>query len=196
MAKLLSGLLLGASLLLAPYSFAHKVIFDVWPSNGVIEGELGFSNGDMAVNQAIDVLDVNDQQLGSVVTDDDGFFVYTPVHATGHYFVVDLGAGHVGKAYLPVDEFAAAAGLQQVVKASPSKASSAPVVVEKGTTEQQEIMDELANLSADVRQLRKEIRAYKEKNDLQNILGGLGFILGLSGVGYYFAARRKLEQQK
>jgi nickel transport protein len=41
-----------------------------------------------------------------------------------------------------------------------------------------------------VRPLRKELAAYKEHNDLQKILGGIGYILGLFGVAFYIAARR------
>ena len=45
----------------------------------------------------------------------------------------------------------------------------------------------------EVRPLRREIAAYKEKNDLQTILGGIGYIAGLFGVGFYVAARRRLK---
>ncbi|NIY97843.1 cobalt ABC transporter permease, partial [Salipiger sp. HF18] len=44
----------------------------------------------------------------------------------------------------------------------------------------------------EVRPLRREIAAYREHNDLQSILGGIGYIVGLFGLGFYLAARRKL----
>ena len=48
----------------------------------------------------------------------------------------------------------------------------------------------------EVKPLRKEIAAYKEKNDFQTILGGIGYILGLTGIGFYFAARRQTKAAK
>ncbi len=55
-------------------------------------------------------------------------------------------------------------------------------------------LDAIARIVRDeTRPLRHEIAAYKEKNDLQTILGGLGYIVGLFGVGFYIAARRKLR---
>ncbi len=45
----------------------------------------------------------------------------------------------------------------------------------------------------EMRPLRQSIDSYKEKNDLQAILGGIGYIVGLFGVGFYIAARRKLK---
>ena len=58
---------------------------------------------------------------------------------------------------------------------------------------------EQLNLVADtvrreVKPLRQVISAYTEKNDLQSILGGLGYIIGLFGIGYYVAARQKLKK--
>lgn len=44
----------------------------------------------------------------------------------------------------------------------------------------------------EMRPLRREIAAYREHNDFQTILGGIGYIVGLFGLGFYVAARRKL----
>ena len=44
---------------------------------------------------------------------------------------------------------------------------------------------------AEIRPLRREIIAYKEKNDLQTILGGIGYIVGLFGLWFFLAARRQ-----
>jgi nickel transport protein len=41
--------------------------------------------------------------------------------------------------------------------------------------------------------LRREIMAMKEKNGVRDILGGIGFIAGLFGLGFYLAARRSLK---
>lgn len=57
--------------------------------------------------------------------------------------------------------------------------------------ENRELVREM--IHKEVTPLRREIAAYKEKNDLQSILGGMGYIAGLFGVFFYVAARRKLS---
>ena len=50
-----------------------------------------------------------------------------------------------------------------------------------------------AVVRAEMRPIRREIAALKETRDMQSILGGIGYIIGLFGVGFYLAARRKLK---
>ena len=47
-------------------------------------------------------------------------------------------------------------------------------------------------LRNELRPLRQELTAYKNKSDFQSVLGGIGYIFGLFGLGFYIAARRKM----
>jgi nickel transport protein len=42
----------------------------------------------------------------------------------------------------------------------------------------------------ELKPLRREIIALKEKNDLQSVLGGIGYIVGLFGLWFFIAGRR------
>jgi nickel transport protein len=44
----------------------------------------------------------------------------------------------------------------------------------------------------ELRPLRQELTAFKNKSDFQSVLGGIGYIFGLFGLGFYIAARRKM----
>jgi nickel transport protein len=57
------------------------------------------------------------------------------------------------------------------------------------TAAQREIVAEAVR--NEMRPLRREIIAMKEKNDLQSILGGIGYIVGLFGLWFFLAARRQ-----
>lgn len=46
-----------------------------------------------------------------------------------------------------------------------------------------------------VKPLQKELRAYKEKVMLRDIVGGLGFIFGLFGVAAWMASKRKVGEK-
>lgn len=175
---------------------AHKVIFAIFKSGDVVEGELGFSNGDMSVGAKIEAFDSAGNKLGEAMTDGDGFFVYTPTEAITHIFRADMGAGHVGEAEMPASDIADILGIAAMeetaaVPAAPVQNQPGAVTVASLSTEERLAIAEAVR--DEMRPLRRELAAYREKNDLQTILGGLGYILGLFGLYFYIAARRRME---
>ena len=46
-----------------------------------------------------------------------------------------------------------------------------------------------------VRPLRKELTAYREKKNLQDILGGIGYICGIFGLAFFYYARRSRREK-
>ena len=147
---------------------AHKVIATVYAAGDMIEGEIGLSNGDMAKNLPVDVIGPKGEPLGQVTTDDEGFFTFTPTLAIDHHFRADMGAGHVAQLQAwPVS------GVAPIAAINP-----------------QEIAE---IVRAEMRPIRREIAALKETRDMQSILGGIGYIVGLFGVGFYLTARRRLK---
>ncbi|WP_171230732.1 cobalt ABC transporter permease [Ruegeria sp. HKCCA4008] len=171
---------------------AHKVIAGVFESGDVIEGEIGFSNGDMASGTEVIVTGPDGAELGRSVTDADGFFVYTPTSAVAHTFFADLGAGHVAEVTMSAEDVARIMG---VAVAENGDSSSAALAQASGSAaslsaEEQQVIAKAVR--DELRPLRREIAAYREQNDLQTILGGIGYIVGLFGLGFYMAARRKL----
>lgn len=166
-------------------ALAHKVIASVYPAGRAIEGEIGFSNGAMAVRQTVQVTTPQGRALGTALTDDTGLFTFTPAEPVEHVFTVDLGAGHVAQIRMPAPEVAKLLGKPPAADPAIPPATG-PIA--NGTD-----TDALAAMLRDeLRPLRQEIAAYKEKNDLQMILGGMGYIAGLFGLGFYLAARRQL----
>ncbi|APZ51813.1 cobalt ABC transporter permease [Salipiger abyssi] len=176
-------------------ALAHKVIAGVFPSGSAIEGEIGFSNGDMAADTTVSVFGPEGASLGEAVTDADGFFTFVPEQPVAHTFRADLGAGHVAEVTMPAAEVAAILG-ETALEAEETAAAPAPAATGGGVTvaaltgEERQVIAEAVR--AEVRPLRREIAAYREHNDFQTILGGLGYIAGLFGLGFYIAARRKL----
>ncbi len=183
--------------LAAPPALAHKVVLSAYAAGDVIEGELGFSNGDMAVDTVVNVLDTDGNTLGETRTDADGFFVFTPTQAVPHVFKADLGAGHVAAVTLAVDDLPAsvARGAGTVVETSlaaapgaiPSDGTVLPVAAPPSVVREM-IAEAVRN---EVRPLRREIAAYKEQHDLQTVLGGIGYILGVFGLAFFLLARRQ-----
>ncbi|MDA5558558.1 cobalt ABC transporter permease [Shimia sp. MMG029] len=189
---LICALTLGTVLAPLPAA-AHKVIAGVFASGDAIEGELGFSNGDMAVAQEVVVTGPDGAELGRTVTDEDGFFLFTPTSAVAHTFYADMGAGHIAEVTMPAKEVAEIMGVaaEVVETAVPVPAvGEGAVMLASLSAEERAVIAEAVR--AEVRPLRREIAAYREHNDLQTILGGIGYIVGLFGIGFYVAARKKL----
>ena len=172
-------------------ALAHKVIAGVFPSGEAIEGELGFSNGDMATNQEVIVFGPDGDELGRTATDADGFFLFTPTEPVAHTFKADLGAGHLANVTMSADDVAQILGVAVATDQSPApRAADVPTAAVSLTEEERAAIAKAVR--DEMRPLRREIAAYREKNDLQTILGGIGYIIGLFGLGFYLAARKKM----
>ena len=172
---------------------AHKVIISVYSGGTMIEGEIGFSNGDMAKGTAVDVFDGDGNKIGETKTDDDGFFIFEPTASVDHIFRANMGAGHVAEIIMPANELPTnlVSGTGGQVQASPVNNKSEQQAVQP--LEQQALLADL--IRQEIKPLRKEIAAYKEKNDFQSILGGIGYIIGLVGIWFYVAARRTAREK-
>ncbi|WP_350336104.1 cobalt ABC transporter permease [Coralliovum pocilloporae] len=184
-------------------ALAHKVIIGLYAEGDHIEGEVGFSNGDMAKNVLVEVFDSSGKKLGETKTDDEGIFIFKPTIRIDHVFTSNLGQGHVANGTLTVDEMPESlkAGSTPQQQAS---TTSGPATTETGepnnsasaAVNKEELEAAIAKAVAKgVRPLRKELQSFQDKLDLQRVLGGIGYIVGLFGVGFYLAARRKLADQ-
>lgn len=186
---------------LAVPAVAHKVVAGAYASGNTIEGEIGFSDGSMAKDVLVEVTAEDGTKLGETRTKDDGTFVFTPTQRVTHVFHADLGGGHVADFRVEASDLPgslAAAGATgaavaptgaKEAAAQPSTAGAAATSV---TDAQKAALAEAVR--NEVRPLRREIIALKEKNDLQSIIGGIGYIAGLFGLWFFLAARRKTSK--
>lgn len=188
MRRFISALALALVLVAGGQAQAHKVVASAYVEGDVVEGEIGFSNGDVAADALVEVFDDAGAKIGEARTDKDGVFRYKPTRQLAHVFRADLGAGHVAKVRMPADELPGAVGVT-VTESVVAAEGAQPVM--PASAEQRAMIAEAVR--EEIKPLRREIAAYKEKNDLQSILGGIGYIIGLFGVGYYLAARHKLR---
>ncbi|MEW5422866.1 cobalt ABC transporter permease [Amorphus sp. 3PC139-8] len=207
--RLLQAFVLLLMLVPAAPASAHNVIASVFTSGDAIEGEIGFSNGEMAPDALVEVFDEDGNKLGETRTGADGFFTYVPTKKVPHIFRSNLGAGHVAEVRMEVDELPPIDGEEGEAPASTSATASTGSTPTAPSSDAGQMVAAGIDLAAfqeeqrrmiteavqkQVIPLRRDLAAYKEKADLQGVLGGIGYILGLFGVGYYIAARRKLQR--
>lgn len=198
--SILTAASLSLAILTVQPAAAHKVIASVFTSGANIEGEIAFSNGDYAKNTLVEVFDDDGTKLGETKTDDEGFFVFTPSKPVTHVFTSNLGAGHVASTRLEAPDLPRTLAQAGSTPAQPTaeKPASTPqarslsaTIAARTQEENQAALRQM--IKQEITPLRRELIAYKEKNDLQTILGGLGYIFGLFGLFFYLSARRKLQ---
>ncbi|WP_415897801.1 hypothetical protein ACMXYX_05130 [Neptuniibacter sp. QD72_48] len=181
-------------ILIPGLAHAHNVVGGVYAIGNTIEGEVGFSNGDMAQEGTeIVVSDAAGNELGKTVTDADGLFVFRAQQRIDHHFFANLSAGHVLEISLPADELPDSLPGGNVVMSVSGNSGETPQF--NGDQAALQAMIEKA-VAKQVKPLRQELAAYKEKAGLQDVMGGIGYIFGLCGLGIWWRQRQKEKQQE
>lgn len=180
------ALLLCFLITLTSTGYAHNVVAGAYTDGMLVEGEIGLSNGDMAqVGLLVEVFDATGNKLGETKVEEDGLFSYQAKKPMTHIFKANLGAGHVANIAVEGNEFA---GFKPSESNKPT-ATSPNQIAGIDAQELERIVRQA--VSQQVKPLQKELRAYKEKVMIRDIMGGLGFILGIVGIAAYMSAKRK-----
>lgn len=182
------------SLLSVNVALAHNVVGGVYAIGTTIEGEAGFSNGDMAqAGTVVLITDASGQPIAEVLTDEEGFFVFEATKRIDHHFKLDMSSGHVLEMILPAEELPASLPSGTSIASAPSNLTTAASVSGVDTVVLQQMIEQA--VAKQVKPLRKELAAYKEKAGLQDLLGGIGYIFGLVGLGIWLRQRKQDKQQ-
>ena len=191
---------------------AHKIRVFAYAGDGKITAEAAFSSGRPAKNSQVTVHNGNGDTLLTGTTNDKGIFRFTiprQAKATGMdlKIVVDVGEGHRGSWLLNASDYGGAQSADSAVgssaknsyngesneKSSGEGSSAAPPATPSANNPNCQgieaavetiITKELAPLKRMIAQQRVH------QTSLQDIIGGLGYILGLAGILFYFKAKK------
>jgi nickel transport protein len=194
----------------APAVHAHKVKVFAWTEGPVISGYVYFPGGARAQNVRVVFYGPEDESLGETVTNKKGEFAFTAPYKCDYRVVADIGDGHQAEYTLPASELpddlaVLEGGSNQAAK---EEAASAPAMKKppvsgiRGEAAPTPFSDSrLAALvektvMKQVLPLREQIEQYEEKVRLHDILGGIGYIIGIMGIVYYLKASARLKKEK
>ena len=184
---------------------AHGVVVFAWIEGDTVHVESKFSGGRRVNGGSVVVEDKQGNRLLSGTTDDQGEFDFTVPAATDLKIVLSAGAGHRGEWSISAAEIEAAAGAPDSgpgggYPAAVAKTASPPA----GTSAEKNRADapaaDLGAIESVVervidRKLEPVLRMMAESRqagpDLKDILGGLGYIMGLIGVAAYVHSRKR-----
>jgi len=198
-------------------ALAHKMYVFAEADGSTIRGEAYFRGGTPARDLPVVALNPAGEEIGSATTDADGKFVLEAKTRCEHRIVVKTPDGH-GAEYTVTAELLPAElpepGEAPTSQEPPETTSDPPEddaaaakrpdsQPESDSEELASLRRELASLRREVEQLRKretdcqrQIRKSQDQTRLRDILGGVGWILGLGGIGFYVLGLRKKKRER
>ena len=193
-------------LLCALPAHSHKIRVFAWAENSNITAETKFSGGKHAQNAVITVLNnENNVELLTGKTNSQGLFTFPiPQEAKENGYnlniVVNSGDGHKNSWYLAASDYLQ--GYENHLSSSPPVEKNLPVT-EKPQQESvvitlsEQQLNRIINTALDkqLAPIRRSLAEQSEqKPSLQDILGGIGYILGLAGLAAFLKSKKTSKE--
>ena len=183
---------------------AHRLNVFASVEGGKIVGYAYFPGGGRAHNAKIRILDEAKNLLGETVTDEKGDVSYTAQRRCDHIIVVESDDGHQGRWGIAADELpeslpGGAETTSGAMDAMPTQSltdnqqSDERSAVTTPAQIDRELLASLIDreLSRQIRPLREQLDRYGNQIRIRDIIGGIGYIIGLGGLAFFLTGRRK-----
>ena len=191
-------------------AYAHKVMIFAWVEGDTVFTQSKFSGGKKVKGGNVVVYNTQKKILLEGKTDDKGEFSFKVPEKTTLKIVLYAGAGHRAEWTLPkedIEEMSGKKPAKSTLKKPPRKMpvnAIPPETTENRADEMPQApqppgpgadeIEQAVERALD-KKLKPVIKMLNESLDrsptVSEILGGIGYILGLMGVGAYFHYRRK-----
>jgi len=192
---------LGLGLALSTPALAHKLRVFAAAEGDLITGSAYFAGGGAAGGAQISILDGQGRTLATPTPDAQGRFSYRVQAPADLVVVAQTGDGHRTEWRIAAAELAGAFAAGTPVPAptngseppaaAPTAAApaSAPTAAAGAADAALEAAIERA-LARQIRPLREDLMAAEDRTRLRDILGGIGYIVGLTGLALWWRSRR------
>lgn len=177
---------------------AHKVTVFAWVEGDTVITQSKFAGGRFAQGARVEVYNRAGEKLLEGRSDNQGQFAFAPPQPEDLHIVMIAGAGHRAEWWVRSDEFTPSTAVAPPASAKQGVRSSSPPgpPIEQPSETVALTRDELQTLveGAVERKLVPVLRRLEQQGDdasLNEIVGGIGYILGLVGLGAYMHSRRK-----
>jgi nickel transport protein len=178
-------------------AFAHKLKVFAAAEGTRILGSTYFAGGSAAGGVRVEVRDAQGRVLAQLAPDPEGHFAYTAEAPIDHVVVALTGDGHQASWTVSSTELAGAfpeSAPQQAHPAPQPPAGGAPAAAVRapGNVPDPQVLAAIeAAVARQVRPLREELAADRDRARLHDILGGIGYILGIAGLALWWGTRRR-----
>ncbi|PIP46320.1 MAG: hypothetical protein COX16_09470 [Deltaproteobacteria bacterium CG23_combo_of_CG06-09_8_20_14_all_51_20] len=177
---------------------AHRVNVFAWVDGDMIMVEAKFAGGKRVMGGAIKVMDETGKLIHEGKTDEKGSYAFAIPARGALTIVVEAGQGHRGEWNLVVedegkkqDSGASASKEEASGERSPSRPEAA---LQVDAAEIRKMIEDAVGKK--LRPLTEIIIASREKDfSLRDIMGGIGYIIGLVGLAAYFRSKRQASKE-
>lgn len=183
-----------SSILLSSPCFAHKVRIFAWGEGETIHTESKFSGGRPAQNANVTIINTSTgDELLQGTTDQQGLFQFEkPDAAVAEVdIVVNSGDGHKNHWLYQLSQ--ASDSAKKTIHNSTSSLSAAIVGPATAAITEERLTQIINNaLEIKLAPIRRQLAEESEqKPDFKDILGGIGYILGLAGIVAYMKSKKQ-----
>jgi len=174
-------------------AFAHKVNIFAYVEEGKIYTESYFSDGKKCIESKIEVFDNQGNKLLEGLTDKEGAFSFEIPPGDGDLkLVLTASMGHRAEYIIQADELGNIKGLIEEKIEEPVSAVS-PEVSSFDLKEIQSLIEDALDekLKPIMREMREIKKSQEDRISPTEIIGGIGYIVGIFGIVAYFLSRKK-----
>ncbi|WP_296700475.1 hypothetical protein [Thiocapsa sp. UBA6158] len=184
-------------------ALAHKLQVFAFAEGARISGSAYFAGGGAALVARIEVRDGEGGVLAELAPDGEGRFVYTAAAPVDHLILAITSDGHQAEWRVPAAELATGFGYGGAIaqEAERPHRRDEPVIVETDASSTSAtsvaILDPALEsaieraVARQIRPLREQLVAAEDRIRFQDILGGIGYIMGLTGLALWWTSRRR-----
>ncbi len=192
--------------LATPAAHAHRVSIFAWVDGNMVHTESKFAGGRMVKGGVVRVFDLEGNLLLEGKTDDNGEFSFQVPKRAALRLELEAGMGHKNEWTIAAEELGEAQPAQpegdakaenvpsETISAPPDAVSPSPAVGGISGKEMEQIVEQAVEKAVD-KKLKPVMIVLSELSDpgpkMSDVAGGIGYILGLVGVGAYFNSRKK-----
>jgi len=176
--------------------FAHKVNVFAYVEEEKIYTESYFNDGKKCVESKIEVFDNQENKLLEGLTDEEGMFSFKipseDVIDGDLKVVLTASMGHRAEYIIPANELRGVTGLIKEKSKEPIPAVS-PEISSFDLKEIQLLIEDALDkkLGPIMREMREIKKSQEDKISPTEIIGGIGYIIGIFGIVAYFLSRKR-----
>lgn len=170
-------------------TLAHGLALFAAADRGGVAGQVSYAGGHPAGGLAVQVFAADGELRALLETDAEGHFVYRPSVAEDLRLVAQSADGHRAESRIDAAELAIAVDAAHPEAGSDASGPAAPCAAsaELDASTVRAIEQVVAR---QVQPLRAAIAQSESRVRLQDVLGGIGYILGVTGLWLWWRSRR------
>jgi nickel transport protein len=171
---------------------AHKLKVFASAEGERIIGRAYFVGGAGASGAVIRIIDAEGRERARLEPDQEGNFDYQVERPMTYRVVADSLDGHQASWTLRAEEFSPAAPAGEEM---PANEATLPGPDSTTAPNPSQITQVEQAVARQVRPLREALQAHEERVRMRDILGGIGYIIGLAGLALWWNSRRHKEDR-